>query len=143
MYECRAEVSFSRAYGSTEPFQQQCIIVMTPSLGPSQVFLPWIGSRYADDGLDGVRILALGESHCGVEDDKHRGFTQFVVRRWGLEKRSKYFTIIAKYVLGLTSDDYLRMKDRREFWQSVAFYNYIQDVAGAGPAERPTEEMCR
>jgi len=31
--------------------------------------------------------------------------------------------------------------DRKEFWDNVAFYNYIQEPVGDGPRERPTEEM--
>ena len=31
--------------------------------------------------------------------------------------------------------------EKAEFWNSVAFYNYIQEVVGENPRDRPTDAM--
>ena len=31
-----------------------------------RVFEPWIGTQYRTTGLDGLRVLVLGESHYGA-----------------------------------------------------------------------------
>jgi ABC-type Fe3+-hydroxamate transport system substrate-binding protein len=38
-------------------------------------------------------------------------------------------------------DDYLSDEKRREFWDSVAFYNYVQEYAGESPDGTVTDEM--
>ena len=45
--------------------------------------MPWTGPRCAREGLGETRLLVLGESHYGTEDDE-----------------TSDFTIIAKLILG-------------------------------------------
>jgi len=53
---------------------------------------PWIGTNYFKEGLDGVRLLIIGESHYGARGDERAEFTSAVVKEWGQDKRSSFFT---------------------------------------------------
>lgn len=108
----------------------------------SLTFEPWIGEKYQDKGLDGLNLLILGESHYGEEGTERPGFTRHVVKKWGQENRHRFFTTTAKAVLGLGSSHISNSK-RAEFWDRVAFANYIQTFVAedAESRKRPTEEM--
>jgi hypothetical protein len=104
-----------------------------------RTFDPWIGSRYMTDGVQGVRLLILGESHYGLPGDMRSTFTVDVVRWLGQQHRFRFFTIIQRLVTG--TNGWLSNDDRSEFWERVAFYNYIQSFPGTRPRWRPTPEM--
>lgn len=106
------------------------------------VFKPWIGSKYLENQF-GVRILILGESHYGDNDDKYDEYTIDVIKLWGKERRLAFFSKITKSVLNYDSSDYLSDAERSEFWEHVAFYNYVQAIVGAGARIRPTDEMWK
>jgi len=107
-----------------------------------RVFDPWIGQKYWTDGLRGVRVLILGESHYGTEGTEKRSFTTDIVREWGQEKRLRFFTITQQLFQdigsSLPSD-----AQRVEFWDSVAFYNFIQSFVGEEARISPTHAMWR
>lgn len=105
-------------------------------------FLPWIGSLYHSDGLDGVKLLILGESHYGPTGTETECFTRKIVKELGQEKRHRFFTTTAKLVLGLGADS-ISDKDRAAFWEKVAFANYIQSFVAENAKDRtrPTEAM--
>lgn len=106
-----------------------------------QPFLPWVGPRYASDGLGGVRLLLLGESHYGGEGDSHPEFTRAVIRDWALPGRDRYFGRVARLVLGLAPGAPLTDVARQSFWESIAFYNYVPGLVGATPRVRPSAEQ--
>ena len=108
----------------------------------ARVFDPWIGPRYESEGLGGLKLLVLGESHYGAAGTESREFTQGVVRRLGQESRHRYFTTVAKLALGL-GPTHISNGRRAEFWDRVAFSNYVQSFVAesAEPRARPTEEM--
>lgn len=85
--------------------------------------MPWRGERY---GTDRPRILVLGESHYGKPEWNTSEFTRTVVREWGLGKRNAFMTRVAKLVDLHDPLVYISDTDRAVFWQSVAFYNYVQ-----------------
>lgn len=104
---------------------------------PGVTFHPWVGKHYGLKSDFGIRLLVLGESHYH-EDLKFSDsdFTQEVVRTWGQERRSRFFTVIAKVLLrteGWISDD-----ERSKIWEHVAFYNFVQSIVGDGPRIEPT-----
>lgn len=105
-----------------------------------RVFDPWIGKLYWAEGLFGVRVLVLGESHYGDPGDEYLKFTQEVVREWATEKRLAFFTKAAKLVLGRGAGIWLTDKERTNFWERVAFYNYVQSFLPAA-RYRPTQNM--
>lgn len=104
------------------------------------LFKPWVGSCYLKHNL-GARILILGESHYGDPGDEHENFTIDVVKLWGQEKRLPFFTKISKTVLNYGASDFLSDQDRFDFWENVAFYNYVQAIVGEGPRDRPSCAM--
>lgn len=105
-------------------------------------FQPWIGERYAEAELYGLRILLLGESHYG-KGDEDSAFTRRVVKKWGQEKRHRFFTITARFILRQGQGNRLSSAQRREFWDKVAFYNYVQEIVGKKARIRPTREMWK
>lgn len=105
-----------------------------------RTFDPWVGSRYRTDGLSGVRVFILGESHYGDAGTESRSFTAEVVREWGQEKRLRFFTLTQKLVLGL-GPGWVPSEERAEFWERVAFYNFVQCFTGPEPRYRPIEDM--
>lgn len=106
---------------------------------PALNFLPWVGPDYADDGLDGLRVLLLGESHYTKARDPRPTITQEVVRKYGVKGEPQPFFTKAMKAVDPGSND--TTKTRRSFWNSVAFYQFIQASAGEVPADSPTEEM--
>jgi hypothetical protein len=104
-------------------------------------FDPWVGEKYEEGIRNGVRLLVLGESHYGTSGDDDAAFTQHVVENFGKEKRHAFFTKTAKLVLGMGTGEHLSDEKRRRFWDSVAFYNYVQEYAGETPDGNVTGEM--
>lgn len=113
-------------------------------------FMPWVGESY-EKGMQiphrehGVKVLIIGESHYndGTHDDNgKRTFTQDVVSnyldRGGLGWRpSKFWTVLGRTIAGRAN------YDRHTFWNSVAYYVFVQDFAGDRPRQRPTDCMWR
>lgn len=106
-------------------------------------FNPWVGSKYASGGFMGRKILVLGESHYDDEDNAkvNKDFTIDTIREWAIQKRGRFFIVVAKAVLGMPAGIYLDDDKKKEFWESVAFYNYIQQLVGDGPRCRPKWEL--
>ena len=104
-------------------------------------FKPWIGKRYENRELFGLRILLLGESHYGEPGEENENFTIDVVKYWGQKERLRFFTITAKFLLGKGTGEWLSDNERSDFWEKVAFYNYIQELVGNNSRIRPTSEM--
>ena len=98
-------------------------------------FHPWVGEHYRNS-MFGVRLLVLGESHYGETIDENSDITSIVVRLWGQEHRSRFFTKIAQVLLRRT--DTLTDRTRADVWEHVAFYNYVQTFVGPGPRIPPT-----
>lgn len=102
-------------------------------------FLPWEGPNYRTSS---PKILILGESHCRRDGSDQQTFTQGVIRSWaiGEEGTRKFFTTIAKVLSGKLYE-HLSKSDKVDFWNRVALYNYIQEVVGDKPRDRPTDLM--
>ena len=96
------------------------------------IFEPWVGPLYWEEGLDGYRLLILGESHYGDPGTEYTEFTINVVRELGQEKRHAFFTKVQKFVMRIPKGVRVSDSDRAAFWNRVAFYNYIQSLL-AGP----------
>ncbi len=109
-------------------------------------FLPWVGARYGEIHAPPVgraRVLVLGESHYGDASCQRESFTNDVVKEWVFQRRDRFFTKVAKLTLGLSTAEWLSPELSHEFWNSVLFYNYVQEIVGPGPRYRPSPEMWR
>ena len=107
------------------------------------VFEPWIGKHYAA-GIDGKRLLILGESHYhSCEQDKgcqdvvtqeghHRELTRSVVSYWKDNPHSSPVSSRTPALFDMA---------KAEFWERVAFYNYLQSFAGEKARMRPKAEQ--
>lgn len=104
-----------------------------------RTFDPWIGARYAIEGIRGRRLLILGEAHYGT-GDTYSTYTSVVIREMALQKsRLPIFSRIQNLVLG--SRGGFSPAEREDFWQRVAFYNFIQSYPGPTARRRPTPAM--
>lgn len=108
-------------------------------------FLPWIGDNYKNGG--GVfrqRTLILGGSHYSDEYESFQNpelrqewatFTNEVVEYYLDDNiRGKWKGTYSRFVNSVYGDT-TDLDRRRNFFESVVFYNYLQDVAGGGPTE--------
>lgn len=96
---------------------------------------PWVGDRYDKSS---PRLLLLGESHYGADADQPDATiknTQFYVDD---KMNHRFWTNTMKTVLGPNSS-----VSRSEFWNGVAFYNYVQESVGAEPGDRPTKDQFK
>lgn len=102
---------------------------------PHVFFLPWVGKHYGRSRLG--RLLILGESHYG-EDVPTPDWTIDLTREYAEGRwNHRFWTNIGQAITGLRHWEF----DRSEFWNSIAFYNYVQEIAAAGPRQAPTAEM--
>jgi hypothetical protein len=106
-------------------------------------FTPWIGPRYSDEGLGGTNLLVLGESHYGDETALRSGFTKDVVRSHVHGGRHAFFTKIAKLIVGRGAGNYIPQSEREWVWDRIAFYNYVQSLAGETPDGEVTDQMWK
>ncbi|GHV79260.1 hypothetical protein AGMMS49944_10510 [Spirochaetia bacterium] len=116
------------------------------------VFPPWVGGFYAKAGINGKKILVLGESHycddcedCGSPNNKCN-ITQKIIEDYLAYKNGEKefaswmntFTRFTNVFFGKQCDD----ATIKHFWNSVVFYSYVQKSLH-GPREAPSKEMFR
>ncbi len=116
---------------------------------PAEIaFLPYIGDRYWQ-GVDGQRVLLLGESHYRTEGwtndpDFTRRFTRDTFADLAtLERRpggGRFFGPIDRILVGKAE-----FPDREaiDAWRHVSFVNLSQQFAGSAARQRPTGEQLR
>ena len=104
-------------------------------------FTPWIGDNYWSARRFGKRVLVLGEAHYEWDDDMPSlppDLTiQCIKEQISGEETYAFWTKIAIAFL----NEHPSVEDKKEFWHSVAFYNYIQESVGFGARIPPTPEM--
>ena len=116
-------------------------------------FEPWVGKRY-NSGYCGKRVLILGESHYrwpkAQPDELGRWLTRQCVEEQIGERKPKTFKggstpFWTNIVVAFTKKRNPSLEDKKEFWHSVAFYNYIQEIVGEKKARKrspsPSTEM--
>ncbi|MYJ51687.1 MAG: hypothetical protein F4093_03290 [Gammaproteobacteria bacterium] len=102
-------------------------------------FLPWIGPDFGNSNDQGIppRLLVVGESHYGEWDDD--GLTAIAVENHITEEWNvKFMTSIQNAILGGMGE--IAGEDRTDFYNAIAFYNFIQDMV-PNPNTRPIDEM--
>ena len=107
------------------------------------VFRPWKGAQY-DQGIGGAKTLILGESHYHSCDDdpacaqvsnrhhRHQTATCDVVQYWKTHPHRSPVSYRVPAVFDMPKE---------EFWNRVAFYNFLQSFAGTGARMRPKREQ--
>jgi hypothetical protein len=98
-------------------------------------FKPWKGKHYGSRSPFGIPVMILGESHYSVEG-KISTFTRRVIKavKSGKKKNSFYRNVAAAFL-----EEEFNSKQRRAFWDSVVFYNYVQSPLKRGG--RPNGKM--
>ncbi|ENT4838116.1 TPA: hypothetical protein ACNHSB_004962, partial [Escherichia coli] len=108
---------------------------MQTATNSSVKFQPWVGDHYHSSRY-GVRVMVLGESHYGEPEDYAPDFTQHVINEHAFQPGLRFFTIATNLLRGTTDEP--TAEERREAWQHVAFYNYVQEFVGDAGRIRPT-----
>jgi hypothetical protein len=102
-------------------------------------FQPWVGTDYVGSIH---RLLLIGEGHYLTQAEKHYdtpSLTQEIIGRVRNGTQIlPFYTRVASTVRG---QDHLGSDERAEFWDRVAFYNYIPMVAASRARRRPSPDM--
>lgn len=90
-------------------------------------------------GLEGIRLLVLGESHYGAEPSTKASsdLTERLMR--GEVQRGSTKTFLTKTSRLLLRDQDAGKADRRKVRDQIAFYNFVQSWAGTGARIAPTD----
>lgn len=101
-------------------------------------FQPWVGCSY---GSRSPRLLVVGMSHYGWEGDEKTPVhlvTNAVIGYWCMSTRtSRFFSNIAATCIGHLPNQ----EERIDFWNSIAFYNYIQEFVGKAARQAHPYEL--
>lgn len=97
-------------------------------------FAPWVGAHY-ERGIHGLRILVVCESHYGAKEHERPTATPEVLKALALGQKHPqataklrqhaHFTKIMASILNARK--HFSKADRSEFWQSIAYYNFVQE----------------
>lgn len=106
----------------------------------SITFLPWVGDNYGT-GLFRLRLLIVGDSFYDWSDDaeigRQRDLASDIIREQLRGDYSVAFhTKLCSAFLGYSPS----LADKQAFWQSVAFYNFLQVSAGSHHAADPGQD---
>lgn len=109
-------------------------------------FKPWVGENYETGIHQGKKLMILGESHycANPETEATEDITIKIIEDL-LDPFSEYegykntYTKFAKAVVG---EKQFSDETKKEFWQHVIFYNYVQ-TAISGARVSPTTEQFR
>lgn len=110
------------------------------------MFLPWIGKNWGDSAnrLSGRKILLLGESHYSREDEAGQADPDGTLKTFDLhvlsDRSLPFFTKLLQTISGRKKHS-MTTREVRDFWDSVAFYNYVPVYVSEGPRISPTNEM--
>jgi hypothetical protein len=99
-------------------------------------FAPWVGAQYATVGFRGLRVLVVAESHYGDSRYERPDVTPELIKALalGLEHKQAqgkfdlhphYAKIFASLNNRSTAGLFNR-EQRREFWEKIAYFNFIQ-----------------
>lgn len=108
-------------------------------------FLPWVGKHYVK-GFKGRRLLILGESHYPWEDENRKmsdplypELTRDCVR--DAVERTMNMNFWKFIEQAHTNVERSNLPVRGDcFWNSIAFYNFVQVAVGTGPRQAPSRE---
>jgi hypothetical protein len=107
-------------------------------LAQGVAFLPWLGSRY-ETGFRGRRLLVLGESHYWSDyqpmtPESTRDCVRDVIKR--ADWVNNFWKFLEQAHLNVERHEMAASGD--EFWNAIAFYNFVQVSVGEGPRQAPS-----
>ncbi|MDI9604169.1 MAG: hypothetical protein QM305_02385 [Bacteroidota bacterium] len=105
-------------------------------------FKPWVGKSYTQ-GIDGKRVMALGESHyCATPKDAVADLTSNVVNYYLSQEREHegWMNTYTRFASALMSGKMQSRAERLEVWNKILFYNYVQ-VPISATRVAPTSEQ--
>lgn len=115
-------------------------------------FAPWIGSHYAE-GFRGLRILLVCESHYGGKQHERPTVTPELIKALALGEKHPQATRklgrhahFAKIMAALTNakrSGNISSAQKREFWNGVAYYNFLQEFVSETRVLPPTDAWER
>ena len=82
------------------------------------VFDPYVGQNYSNNP---IRLLVVGESHYGFEDNDPNA-SSITIESWRNGEKLRYFTILARIISGKLAKNL----DRKNEFNQISFYNYVQ-----------------
>lgn len=97
-------------------------------------YKPWKGDAYRSSS---PQLLILGESHYGAGAEDGNATIQLTERYVRGDMNHAFWTNTMNAVQGKSAS----IEQRKTFWQSVAFYNFVQETAGASAGIAPTKPM--
>lgn len=106
---------------------------------------PWIGNNYERGGVFDRRILILGESHYGTENDNwfNENLTILSIQQKIGEAEGDptfYKKAFHTNIFKAFNEKPDSNENKIEFWHSVAYFNYVQGSVGEKPRERPKKD---
>ena len=112
-------------------------------------FKPWVGCDYETGTNRGKRILLLGESHytqkhINASYEQTIDHTRHIIQWGAVNGNEKFYAKVRNLVLRgsrQSVNGYESAKHRQQFWDKVAFYNYIQEFVGTKPKQRPKPHL--
>ncbi len=98
-------------------------------------FVPWVGAEYSSGGIFGKRILVLGESHYG-DGEPSADATRRVLEEYldCPETVPSYLQSFKRFERSLTGAE-TDPQQRRRIWDSLLFYNFVQEVSTDAPRQ--------
>lgn len=102
---------------------------------------PWVGENYQQGGFRGKKIMVLGKRHY-ADHLCDENFTTELVRDNFLNpavKRERWMNTYTRFERAVVGRE-LSQEEREEFWNSILFYNYAQELFDA-PYTKPTAEQ--
>lgn len=109
-------------------------------------FKPWVGENYETGIHQGKKLMILGESHyCANPETKATEDITIKVIEDLLDPFSEhegYKNTYTKFAKAVVGEKQFSDETKKEFWQHVIFYNYVQ-TAISGARVSPTTEQFR
>jgi hypothetical protein len=111
-------------------------------------FIPWIGCNYESGKIFPQRILVLGESHytkkyLNEPQINTRNYTRHIMQLWAVQKNATFYSKVRNLILRASKrsvEGYHDRKQRQNFWDSVAYYNFVQEYVGSSSRVRPKSQ---